>query len=52
MAALHNYQAAVAVRASGELVRQDEIPAFVLGHDLGFRADRSPVEASSEDEAS
>ena len=30
--ALHNGQAAVAVRTSGEVVRQDEIPAFVLGH--------------------
>jgi hypothetical protein len=28
--ALHNYQAAVAFRANGEFVRQDEIPAFVL----------------------
>jgi hypothetical protein len=32
IAAFHNYQAAVAIRASGEFVRQDEIPAFVLGH--------------------
>jgi len=32
IAALHNHQAAVAIHASGEFVRQDEIPAFVLGH--------------------
>jgi hypothetical protein len=32
IAALQNYQAAIAIRASGEFVRQDEIPAFVLGH--------------------
>jgi hypothetical protein len=32
IAALHNYQTAVAIHASGEFVRQDEIPAFVLRH--------------------
>ena len=32
IATLHNYQAAVAICTSGEFVRQDEIPAFVLGH--------------------
>jgi hypothetical protein len=32
IAAFRNYQAAVAIRASGEFVRQDKIPAFVLGH--------------------
>jgi hypothetical protein len=32
IAAFHNYQAAIAIRASGEFVRQDEIPTFVLGH--------------------
>ena len=32
IAALHNYQAAIAIHASGEFVRQDEISAFVLGH--------------------
>ena len=31
IAVLHNYQAAVAIRASGEFVRQDKIPAFALG---------------------
>jgi hypothetical protein len=32
IATLHNCQAAVAIRASGEFVRQDEILAFVLRH--------------------
>jgi len=31
IAVLHNYQAAVAIRASGEFVGQDKIPAFALG---------------------
>ena len=29
---LHNYEAAVAISASGEFVWQDEIAAFVLRH--------------------
>jgi hypothetical protein len=36
--ALEN-EAAVAVRASGDFMRDDQVAALVLGHDLGSRAD-------------
>ena len=38
-AVLHSYQAAVAIRVSGDFMRDDQVAALVFNHDLGFRAD-------------